>query len=96
MTQSQPPARLAGLPANVLERAGQILGELESGGHGAVDANAMAATLPLFDHSFQPKPVVQDNHALLALDEIHPDTLSPRDALELIYRLKELKAEDDG
>ena len=89
-------ARLAGLPANVLERAGQILGELESGGHGAVDANAMAATLPLFDHSFQPKPVVQDNHALLALDEIHPDTLSPRDALELIYRLKELKAEDDG
>ncbi len=90
-------ARLAGLPANVLERAGQILSELEAGDHGAMDANAMAASLPLFDHSFNAEPVMDvkaDPSPVLAeLDNIHPDELSPREALELIYKLKNLKAE---
>ena len=88
-------ARLAGLPVNVLERASQILGEFESGGHGAMDTAAMAAALPLFDHSYQPQTVVEASKALLMLDDIHPDQLSPRDALDLIYRLKDAKAEDD-
>ena len=43
-------ARLAGLPDAVLTRAEQILTELESGQHGAVDAADMADMLPLFDH----------------------------------------------
>ncbi len=30
------------------------------------------------------------------LDDIHPDGLSPREALELLYRLKEARSENRG
>ena len=42
-------ARLAGLPTSVLHRAEQILDELESGQHGAVDPKAMNVALPLLE-----------------------------------------------
>ena len=87
-------ARLAGLPTSVLQRASEILDELESGMHGAVDTKALGDTLPLFDSnpkaSFAPASN-QPDPALVALDDIHPDGLTPRDALELLYRLKELR-----
>lgn len=89
-------ARLAGLPVAVLDRASQILEELESGMHGAVDTGAMAEALPLFDHqrsthSAVPMPAVT-NPAMEALDDIQPDSLTPREALDLLYSLKELRA----
>ncbi len=88
-------ARLAGLPESVVARARDVLEKLEAGareGQGA--AVALAQELPLF--AARPAPAapaavgkrgspVEDR-----LREIHPDSLSPRDALELVYELKEL------
>ncbi|MGB2462089.1 MAG: MutS-related protein, partial [Candidatus Puniceispirillaceae bacterium] len=94
-------ARLAGLPASVLQRAEQILDELESGQHGAVDTKAMNESLPLFDRAAtagQEKAVsaAAPDKVIEALDEIHPDALTPREALELLYSLKEMRAAKAG
>jgi len=91
-------ARLAGLPSAVLDRAAQILEELESGLHGAVDAAAMAGSLPLFEnsHARSPAPDPAQEQILASIDEIQPDSLTPREALDLLYRLKELRSAGDG
>jgi DNA mismatch repair protein MutS len=85
-------ARLAGLPAAVLGRAETILGELETGQHGAVDAGLMADNLPLFDYqSKAPETPVTPDEIGAALDEMQPDSLTPREALDMLYRLKALR-----
>ncbi len=80
-------AKLAGLPAPVVKRAGDILRILEGGErNGAL--GKLAEDLPLFTARPQaPEPA--RNPALEILAETHPDQLSPREALELIYRLKQ-------
>jgi len=85
-------ARLAGLPTAVLGRAETILGELETGQHGAVDAGMMADNLPLFDYQSKAleTPVTLDRIGA-ALDEMQPDSLTPREALDMLYRLKALR-----
>ena len=82
--------RLAGLPAAVLHRAEQVLQTLEKGEHsGAV--TRLADDLPLFSAASQAPPRPSADSALeQALADVNPDELSPRDALELIYRLKGL------
>ena len=79
-------ARLAGLPARAVKRAEQVLKRLEATPD-AVD------TLPLFAASTdEPDPLTSTapSPALDLLDTIDPDTLTPREALDLIYRLKDL------
>jgi DNA mismatch repair protein MutS len=85
-------ARLAGLPAAVLGRAETILAELETGQHGAVDAGMMADNLPLFDYQNKAleTPMTPDGVGA-ALDEMQPDSLTPREALDMLYRLKALR-----
>ena len=85
-------ARLAGLPSVVIGRAEQVLDELEAGQHGAVDTGMMAGQLPLFDFHHQAKNtmIVEDDIAA-ALDALEPDGLTPREALDEIYRLKALR-----
>jgi len=98
-------ARLAGLPNKVLGRAEQILAELEAGKHGAVDVGLVADNLPLFDYTSDdsdhgkkdkraggaiPSAVVD------AIDAMLPDTLTPREAMDLLYELKSLRASDKG
>ncbi|MDP6815289.1 MAG: DNA mismatch repair protein MutS, partial [Alphaproteobacteria bacterium] len=92
-------ARLAGLPAAVIGRAQQVLAALEAGETGGGDAAArLAEDLPLFaaarpssgaGGAQEPSPLERK------LAEILPDDLSPREALELIYRLKALAADED-
>lgn len=84
-------ARLAGLPETVLSRARQVLGVLESrsSGHPA----AMLDDLPLFAAA-PPQRKAEVNPLNAMLDQVRPDELSPREALELIYELK--KARDAG
>jgi DNA mismatch repair protein MutS len=94
-------ARLAGLPTSVLHRAEQILDELQSGQHGAVDTKAMNDALPLFESAanVRQEKAVSTNASspvIDALDDIHPDALTPREALELLYMLKELRAAKAG
>lgn len=77
-------AKLAGLPARAVRRAEQVLKKLEA----APDA---VETLPLFavavDAADDQDPT-EPHPVLDLLDTIDPDTLTPRDALDLIYRLK--------
>ena len=61
----------------------------------------MAESLPLFDRSVtarQEKALLAtgSDEVIKALDEIYPDTLTPREALELLYRLKEMRAAKAG
>jgi DNA mismatch repair protein MutS len=86
-------ARLAGLPIAVLERAQAVLERLEAGEARAAPAE-IADDLPLFRAAARPasaKPVTIPAE-LTALAErlsvVHPDDLSPRAALELLYELK--------
>jgi DNA mismatch repair protein MutS len=81
-------ARLAGLPETVLARARHVLGVLESrsSGHSA----PMLDDLPLFRAAPPPKkPDVNPLDAML--DQLRPDELSPREALDLVYELKKAR-----
>ncbi|MBL6750995.1 MAG: DNA mismatch repair protein MutS [Nevskia sp.] len=77
-------AALAGVPPAVTARARAILAELE-GGRPRPPQRAAAPQLPLFE---PPRPA-----ALRLLDEVEPDALTPRQALDLLYRLKKAAAE---
>ena len=77
-------ARLAGLPARAVKRAEQVLKKLEA----APDA---METLPLFaaaEPADEPETLAVDHPALSLLESVDPDSLTPREALDLIYRLK--------
>ena len=77
-------ARLAGVPRAVLARAEGVLAALEE--RARQGGGALSEELPLFT-TRKPPP----GHPVLdALAEIDPDTLSPRDAQEAIYRLRAL------
>jgi len=83
-------ARLAGLPRQVIQRAQTLLAEMESGGHGVIDAERLAAELPLFTQDFAAAPVVATDPLRSRIESINPDMLAPREALELLYELHDL------
>ncbi len=83
-------ARLAGLPATVVARARKILTELERQDRERPKA-ALVDELPLFAAArpaTPPAAVVQAGPLAEALAAIDPDELTPRQALETLYRLK--------
>ena len=86
-------ARLAGLPRPVLARAKDVLSRLEKGRDKTGGIAAGLDDLPLFAAATEREAEAPDplREALAAVDA---DALSPREALELIYRLKGLAAED--
>ena len=75
-------AKLAGLPLAAVERARAVLERLESE---SVNTAFAPAGLPLFTATIAPpeKPSALD----LALARLNVDTLSPRQALDLLYEL---------
>ena len=81
-------ARLAGLPASVIERAKSVLQALESGDRqGAARTMALVDDLPLF--RVAPLPAAPKHSAAEdALGAINPDDLTPKQALEALYALK--------
>jgi len=80
-------ARLAGMPPAVLARAKTVLGKLEAGRAATGGLAAGLDDLPLFATLVEETPV---DPLRAELDAIHPDALSPREALEALYRLKAL------
>ena len=87
-------ARLAGLPGSVVARAGAILKSLEKAERGR-PARAKIDDLPLFAALAPPpppEPPAEDPLGAL-LDTIDPDALTPREALDALYRLKRERAE---
>jgi len=79
-------AKLAGVPAPVVRRAASLLAALEERAGDLTDAGA----LPLFAAAAPPaeaSPPVPEP-LLAALEALDPDLLTPREALEAIYRLR--------
>lgn len=84
-------ARLAGLPATVIERAKLVLEALESGEReGGARQKALIDDLPLFRAAIPSKPAPIASVAEARLKAIQPDELTPMDALRLIYELRDL------
>jgi len=89
-------AKLAGLPAAVIERAKLVLAKLEAEDRASPRG---FEDLPLFAASPrptapQPKDAAVDT-VIAALAALHPDEMSPRDALEALYALKAKAAARD-
>lgn len=85
-------AKLAGLPASVVERARIILDKLEaSDREGVGKSKTLIDDLPLFSTP-QLAPVVpkKENQTEKRLAEVNPDELTPREALQVLYELKDL------
>ena len=79
-------ARLAGVPASVVGRAREVLERLES----EKAASARLDDLPLFAAVAEPPPAPVSSVLDDAMAGIDPDELTPREALEALYRLKGL------
>ena len=85
-------AKLAGLPSAVVERARVVLGALEQGERaGSTTPKAIIDDLPLFAATPTPTAPVTSEPSELEqmLNEILPDELTPREALQKLYELKE-------
>ena len=90
-------AKLAGLPAAVIERAKLILAELEAEDRTS-HARRLIDDLPLFAASARPSPGPPTldeagNLVIAALAALNPDEMSPRQAIEALYALKAKAAE---
>jgi DNA mismatch repair protein MutS len=87
-------AKLAGLPPSVTGRAEEVLETLQNGEQSGALAR-LADDLPLFRAARPAAPAPRRGSAAEELlREIRPDELSPREALELLYRLRGVLAND--
>src|SRR5579864_7325312 len=88
-------ARLAGLPTAVIERAKLVLAQLEAEDRTS-PARRLIDDLPLFNAAARsaPAPALPADPTAAAvigaLAELNPDELSPREALQALYTLKQL------
>jgi DNA mismatch repair protein MutS len=85
-------AALAGIPKSVTAQARRYLTELERERDALRSHNSPQAELPLFQPSAPASPA--QSAALTALRAADPNTLSPRDALDLLFRLKNLDRDE--
>ncbi|WP_270728650.1 DNA mismatch repair protein MutS [Shimia sp. Alg240-R146] len=85
-------AQLAGLPAAVVDRARVVLDALEKGEREGKAHKALIDDLPLFAATPAPIAAAPSGPSPVQekLADVHPDSLSPREALSLIYELKDL------
>jgi DNA mismatch repair protein MutS len=88
-------AKLAGLPPAVIARAKSVLAKLEAQDRGQT-ARALVDDLPLFAvpsrAAAEKAPPSEAEQLLDAVKALHPDEMSPREALEALYKLKTLAA----
>lgn len=83
-------AQLAGLPASVVERARVVLDQLEKTEREGGKQKALIDDLPLFSKASPlPPPSSKASPVTDMLSDVLPDELTPREALDLIYKLKE-------
>jgi DNA mismatch repair protein MutS len=88
-------AKLAGLPQSVIERAKLVLAKLEQEDRAAPKG---FEDLPLFAAPYKPSGEAQEAaHELVfaAMAALNPDDLSPREAMEALYNLKQQLAKTD-
>ena len=84
-------AKLAGLPPSVIARAKLVLAQIEAEDRTS-PARKLIDDLPLFaaarPAAAAPEPDAAMSALLGALGALHPDEMSPREALEALYALK--------
>jgi DNA mismatch repair protein MutS len=82
-------AQLAGLPAAAIHRAEEVLKTLEQGEQASA-LTRLADDLPLFAVNLPPQKggLAEPSEAERALATLNPDELTPREALETLYRLR--------
>jgi DNA mismatch repair protein MutS len=88
-------AKLAGLPGPVLSRAKAVLARLEEGRAATGGIAAGLDDLPLFAAAAAQEEEEEEggpDPLRAALAEADADALSPREALDLVYRLKQIAA----
>ncbi len=81
-------AALAGVPRGIIERARKRLTELEESAQR--HSEQQLDQLPLFSAAAEDCPEPQPSEAEVALKDLDPDELTPRQALEALYHLKSL------
>jgi DNA mismatch repair protein MutS len=88
-------AKLAGLPGSVIERAKIVLAKLEQEDRAAPKG---FEDLPLFAAPYKPAEQKRSDDDMLAaaMAALNPDDMSPREAMEALYRLKEVFAKARG
>ncbi|MFT5063461.1 MAG: DNA mismatch repair protein MutS [Gammaproteobacteria bacterium] len=79
-------AALAGLPSSVVERAQHQLTQLENQDRSSPERAASKKSEPSQISLFEPSTSKLEQ----SLAEVNPDNLSPREALSVLYRLKDL------
>lgn len=84
-------AKLAGLPPAVITRAKSVLAKLEAQDRGQT-ARALVDDLPLFAvpsrAASEDKPPSETDLLVEAVKALHPDEMSPREALDALYALR--------
>ncbi|CCD95883.1 DNA mismatch repair protein MutS [Bradyrhizobium sp. ORS 375] len=84
-------AKLAGLPPAVISRAKSVLAKLEAADRGQ-NARALVDDLPLFAvpsrAAAEPTMSRETEELIAAVSALHPDEMTPREALDALYRLK--------
>ncbi|TYC54035.1 DNA mismatch repair protein MutS [Rhodobacterales bacterium] len=93
-------AKLAGLPPSVVERSKQVLSQLEEQDRRS-PTETLIDELPLFASLAQTAPrggaaAAEPDPVLQSLNDINPDDMTPREALEALYRLKTLSTDESG
>lgn len=84
-------AKLAGLPESVLMRASEVLAQLEEKKQGQ---KPLFDDLPLFSAAAHPTYQCKSSLVEEQLKKVDVDLLSPREALDLVYRLKKMATEE--
>jgi DNA mismatch repair protein MutS len=87
-------AKLAGLPPSVIARAESVLELLEKGDQAGALAR-LADDLPLFSVAAKTPASAQPSAVEAELALVHPDEMTPKEALEALYRLRNLLKRPD-
>ena len=82
-------AALAGVPRQVIKRARRYLLELENSQHSGAENPQGQLALAV---SSAAEAEVEEDALRALLEDVDPDTLTPREALELLYQLKRLSS----
>jgi DNA mismatch repair protein MutS len=82
-------AQLAGVPQAAIRRAEEVLKTLEQGEQASA-LTRLADDLPLFAATVaaEPRQLSEPSATDEALRAVNPDELSPKEALELLYKLR--------
>ena len=84
-------AKLAGVPPAVVGRAREVLERLES----EARSPARLDDLPLFAAA-RPAPAPEPSKVEEALQALDPDAMTPREALDALYELRDEMCKDEG